>query len=291
MGRSNPAGEAPGSERVSRSESEPEAASLHEVEVAKLPECVKPAIGGEETSGSNHRTSRGDFRPSVMQVAFGMILALLIFAYPFIFERIVAEFGVRAGAVALLSYGVVFALIRRLMGIPVQVFSLPHFLLLFVVVGTLTSGDVRYILFVPAFIYLALCRVFWRSLDGPISMVEHVARFIVPVAPDFIRPYCRKSTVGWSGLFLANAMVIAWFALTNQISAWRAYTGWQMFALIGVICTIDFLFRKWWFRYYFHENLFDRIWARFFPAENTSRGRQSMEYIRKMREELGLPPP
>ncbi len=233
----------------------------------------------------------GGFRPSSAQVAVGTVLAILLFAYPFFFEEVVRRFGVRAGALALLTYGLAFALGRRLMGIPVHWRSLSHLLLLVLAGVTAASGDARYLLLVPAFIYLALCRYFWSTLSQPITIIEHVARFIVPVAPDFIRPYCRKSTMAWSAFFFANACIIAWLVWSGRVAAWRAYTGWQMFALIGAICAVDFVIRKWWFRYYFHDHLFDRIWSRIFPAQNTAMGRRSMEYIRRMREEIGLPPP
>ncbi len=231
------------------------------------------------------------FRPTPFQVALGTVLAVLIFVYPFLFDWLISRLGVRLGSLALLAYGAIFALARRQMGIPVKLLSLPHLGIVGVVAVTAYTADVRYLLLVPAFIYVMLCKLFWDSLSAPVTIIEHVARFIVPFAPEFIRSYCRKSTVAWSVFFLFNAMVIAWLAWTGNTEAWKVYTGWQMFALIGAICLVDFLIRKWWFRYYFHEHWFDRAWSRFFPAESTPMGRQSMEYIRQKRKELGMPPP
>lgn len=232
-----------------------------------------------------------EFRPTPFQVGLGTALAILIFAYPFFFDWLVTVVGVRHASLALLAYGVFFAFARRLMGIPVRMLSLPHVGALVIVAVTVSTGDVRCLLLVPALIYLMLCKLFWDSLSAPVTIIERVARFIVPFAPDFIRPYCRKSTIAWSVFFAANAAVIAWLALSGRTDAWRSYTGWQMFAVIGVICAVDFLIRKWWFRYYFHNNWFDRLWSRYFPAEATELGRQSSEYIRRKRQELGMPPP
>jgi hypothetical protein len=64
-----------------------------------------------------------------------------------------------------------------------------------------------------------------------------------------------------------------------------------MFAVMGALCGADFLVRKWWFRYYYHNNFFDRVWSRLFPAEDTEMGRRSMAFIRAKRKELGMPPP
>lgn len=231
------------------------------------------------------------FRPSAVQIATGALLAVLIFAYPFFFAWLIERVGVRLGAVALLGYAGMFAVARTLMGLPVAIVSLPNAGVLAIVAVTAWSGDVRYLLLVPALIYLMLAKLFLDSLSAPISIIEHAARLIVPFAPEFIRSYCRKSTVVWSVFFVCNAAIIAWLALSGRVDAWREYTGWQMFAVIGGICLVDFLIRKWWFRYYFHDHWFDRVWSRLFPAENTPMGRQSLEYIRQKREELGLPPP
>lgn len=233
---------------------------------------------------------RESFAPSSYQVAVGTSLAILIFVYPFLFDWLVASYGVRIGSLALLAYAVFFAVARRQMGIPLRLLSIPNVAILGVIAVTAATADVRYLQLVPAFIYLMLSRLFWESLSSPVCIIEHVARFIVPLAPDFIRPYCRKSTMAWSAFFMLNAVVIAWLAWSGDTEAWRTYTGWQMFAIIGAICLVDFLIRKWWFRYYFHGHWFDRIWSRWFPAENTAMGRQSMSYIREKRKELGMPP-
>jgi len=52
--------EAPRSEPVSRSVSEPKSASLNQVRVASPPEGLKPVIGCEETFASNARALRGE---------------------------------------------------------------------------------------------------------------------------------------------------------------------------------------------------------------------------------------
>lgn len=58
MGSSNAADEASNGKRVSRSGSEPDSASLREVEVANPPDRMKPAISGRDNE-STRWTSRG----------------------------------------------------------------------------------------------------------------------------------------------------------------------------------------------------------------------------------------
>jgi len=233
----------------------------------------------------------GSLQPSPLQVGLGVTLAVLVVVYPFVFDWLIERVGVRIGSLALLGYAAFFAFARRQMGIPVRLVSLSHVGIVAIVSATFATGDVRYLLLVPALIYLMVLRRFWASLSEEITIIEKVARFIVPVSPDFIGPYCRKSTIGWCIFFVANSAIIAWLAVSGRVEAWRIYTGWMMFAIIGAICVVDFFIRKWWFRYYFQSNLFDRLWSRVFPAEATPMGRRSMQYIRAKRLEQGRPEP
>lgn len=58
-------GEASGGEPTSRSASELESASIHTVEVASLPEMLKPAIDREATGVGTGRAFRGEWRQRV----------------------------------------------------------------------------------------------------------------------------------------------------------------------------------------------------------------------------------
>jgi hypothetical protein len=60
--RSNPQAEARNGEPMSRNASELDSASLRCSRVAKLPNKLKPDIGGEETFAGSRRTLRGDWR-------------------------------------------------------------------------------------------------------------------------------------------------------------------------------------------------------------------------------------
>ncbi len=63
--RSNPQTEARNGEPASRNESELDSASLRYLRVAKLPEMLKPVIGGEETFASSRQALRGGWRRRV----------------------------------------------------------------------------------------------------------------------------------------------------------------------------------------------------------------------------------
>jgi hypothetical protein len=86
--RSNPQAEARNGEPMSRNIGELDSASLRYSRVAKLPEMLKPATGGEETFVCSRRTLRGGWRwrvgkdssrnlrsPAVCRVADGLVVA------------------------------------------------------------------------------------------------------------------------------------------------------------------------------------------------------------------------
>jgi hypothetical protein len=81
-------------------------------------------------------------------------------------------------------------------------------------------------------------------------------------------------------------VAIAGLALAGRLEAWRAFTGWIVYAAMLVFGAVEFLVRKTWFRYYFHGGPFDRLWSRLFPAEATAAGRRSQAYIRARRAEI-----
>ena len=86
--RSNPQAEARNGEPMSRNTSELDSASLRYLRVAKLPDLLKPVIGGEETFACSRRALRGGWRwrvgtdnsrnlrsPAGCRVADGLVVA------------------------------------------------------------------------------------------------------------------------------------------------------------------------------------------------------------------------
>jgi uncharacterized membrane protein len=105
--------------------------------------------------------------------------------------------------------------------------------LLLLVGAAAATGERVFLLLVPAWVQLALARMFWRSVRDGESIFERVAFGIQPYAPDFIRPYCRRSTSAWAGFFLLNALLIASLALFGPLAWWRGFTGWIVWLAMG----------------------------------------------------------
>ena len=225
---------------------------------------------------------------------------LLLFAYPFLIQQAEARFGTRVVATVFLGLG--FLSYRgRGPALPLGDASRPFpvpFLGAFrlgclaLLVGALLSGDRRWLLVIPAAIQLFLTAVFVASLRD-VPVIERAARFLQPRAPDFIRPYCRKVTAFWAGLFAVNAGLIAVLIFAGTPDSWRAFAGWGAYALMGVVTGVEYFVRKIWFRYYGAHPI-DRLWARLLPPERTERGRRSLAYIRQMHDDMcdaGFVPP
>jgi len=144
---------------------------------------------------------------------------------------------------------------------------------------------------IAAWVHAVVGYVFAASLREPDSLIERAARFLQPAAPEFIRSYCRRVTALFAGFFFSSALTIATLAWLEP-ALWRAVsTRWAWAALLTLMLA-EFFVRKTHFRYYWYGGPFDRLWSRWFPAQDTEMGRRSAAYIAQMRARLaGDEPP
>ncbi len=228
----------------------------------------------------------GAFAPSRAQIAATAAGIAFVLVYPLVLEEITAHLGVRGMALCLLVLGGVSWLgLRRRAAhefAPKRYHRAAFFTLSAL---ALFSEQHIFLLFLPALFYAVLGEVFLRSLRSPYSLIERGALQLHPYAPEFIRPYCRKATAAWAMLFLLHACIITALAVFALLAHWQAYTGWIAYTGMLVFSAIEFLIRKLHFRYYVN-NHWDRLFAFFFPAQNTATGRLSQAYIARMREEI-----
>jgi uncharacterized membrane protein len=152
------------------------------------------------------------------------------------------------------------------------------------------TGDARFLRLVPAALEALLAAAFLGSLAGGGSILKRAALVLEPEAPDFIAPYCRKATLAFAALFALQAAALVWLALALPEPGWAARASLVVWAPTLVATALEFAVRKAWFRHYGPGPL-DRALRRLLPPENTAQGRRSLDYIRRRRVELGLPPP
>jgi uncharacterized membrane protein len=227
--------------------------------------------------------------PSDMTAAqgLGLLAAMaLVLLSGFATGHLIETFGVRAAAVLLFALATGASM--GLGGLAPGGRAL-SFLERLAILGTLTiaiaTGAAEAIALVPAIVHALVARALLSSAGDEESLIEKAARISHPLAPAFIRPYCRKLTAVWAGLFAASAIVTATLALGATLDAHRAWTGWMFWTVLGIFSFVEFFWRKAWFRYY-GTGPFDRLLARMFPPQNTARGRRSAAYVASMRSEL-----
>ncbi len=228
-------------------------------------------------------------RPPALLLLVPATLALVL-VYPALLELALSRAGARGVAfgIAALAIGAIPLTRRGAWSLPA---SRMHQALLGALLAAAILFDQRVFLqLIPALAQWVLFTVFWMSLREPVSLIERGARLLQPHAPDFIGPYCRKTTLVWAAFFALNALCIAGLAILAPVGWWRAYTSWILIGAMTLLFAVEFVVRKSFFRYY-PGGPVDRIWATLLPAKNTTQGRRTVAYIRDKRRELGMEPP
>lgn len=224
---------------------------------------------------------------------------LVALAFPLLATAALGRFDVRSVAGALLLLGLA-TFLPLLKGGALAGGELSHLLPSFrpwlralplaLPAWALFSGDPRALQLVPVAVELMLAAVFLGSLRGGSSILQQAALTLEPYAPDFIGPYCRKATVGFALLFIAQAIALAALVFPTPGPDWGRTASLVVWLPTLAVTLFEFMLRKFWFRHY-GNNPVDRVLRALLPPENTARGRRSLEYIRSKRIELGMPPP
>ena len=227
--------------------------------------------------------------PPALVTAVG-VGALLATVYPPAAERALAAWGVRGVALLLLTLGLVSLVAWRRSAARAGV---PLFLRAAVLVLpalAFATRDALYLRLVPAAIQALIAALFVVSLRDGGSLFYEAARSLHPYAPDFIAPYCRKSTIVFAAIFALLAVAAGYLGFVPPASGWGSATGFWIWTPVIAASLVDWAVRKWWFRY-FGPGPLDQLLKHVLPPENTAAGRRSLEYIRRMRAQLGMPPP
>ena len=202
---------------------------------------------------------------------------------------VLADAGPRV-ALALLALGLASLAVWRRVDRGARVPLYQRALVLVLPALSAASADALFLRLVPAAIQGAIAALFLVSLRGGGSLLFSAARALHPHAPEFIAPYCRKSTIVLAGVFALQGIAVAWLALDPPQRGWGFASGILVWAPVLAASLVDWIVRKSWFRY-FGPGPIDQLLRRVLPPENTATGRRSLDYIRKMRAQLGMPPP
>lgn len=201
-----------------------------------------------------------------------ILAAVVAVAYPFLVYLGLQRFEPRTLAVfvgLLLALRAAALLWRRGRGLwrPLLGLALPVTAALAFTIVLNRSGA---FLLVPVVMNGALLFSFGRSLRGPgPTMIETFARLQVDHLSAAELDYCRRVTVVWCAFFVANASACAVLAWAAPLAWWALYTGFVSYLLVGLLFSVELLYRAWRFRRY-EGGWLDPVLVRVFPPRPTS---------------------
>ena len=133
------------------------------------------------------------------------------------------------------------------------------------------SNNPRYLFLLPALINLALLASFGASLWKSPPIVETFARLQAGDLSSEEVAYCRSVTKVWCGFFALNCAAIVWLALEGTPAQWALYTGLFSYLMVGVLFSVEYVYRHYRFRRYLGAPT-DPLLRKFFPPREASGG-------------------
>jgi uncharacterized membrane protein len=193
------------------------------------------------------------------QVALGIAYPVLIFASLTWLEPR------QVGLVVLVLALVRLAMVRMSTAVAVAKAAwIPVAAVALVATGTAILNDPIGLLLAPTLVNVALLGTFGLSLWSDQSMVERFARSQVAELPDDEVAYCRSVTKVWCVFFVANGSTALYLALASDVETWVLFTGLVSYLLIGMLFTVEYIYRHWKFRRYL-GGFADSFLKRYFP--------------------------
>jgi len=226
---------------------------------------------------------------SPAQLAAALLQGLFFVAYPLLIYLAHTRLATRAvGVLVLALYAGSFLLRARGRSNELRQLLRQHMPLVLLIALAIATDDRRLLLLLPVMVSAYLFGTFAWSLHRGPPIIERFARMVENDLPPFTLPYCRRATQLWCAFLAANALTVAVLAFAAPIAWWALYTGPIFYALLGVLLVGELCFRKWWFRY-FGDGLADRLFASWFPPEQTEAGRRSLAYVAARAERSASP--
>lgn len=220
-----------------------------------------------------------------MTALFVIVAAIMI--YPLFAGSVFERHSPRTlGLVLLIASGISLALPERPPRLGVRIGRWPGVGMALLGGAAVLFDERLPLLLAPSFAYGVVAAVFWGSRTADSSLVDRFVKLIHPYKPDFVGAYCHKltSVLGW--FFAGHGAALALLAVAAPVGWWEAYTGWVLMPTMLLFSVVEYLIRKTTFRYYPYGSPIDRVFAAWFPAENTAMGRRSQAYIEARAQQL-----
>lgn len=203
---------------------------------------------------------------AVLKIAFAVLSALFVIAYPLAVYFGLSRFSVRHVAALLLALILPGAAIKiwrhrsqakQFAGLALGA--------AFLVGLAMAFDDQRFMMAYPVIVSAVMLAQFGWTLRRPPSMVERFARMQTDQLNEAEVAYCKGVTAVWCGFFILNGAIAGALALLADRGAWALYTGLLAYVLMGLLFTVEFIVRKYRFRHHPPSNPLDRLADRVFP--------------------------
>ncbi|MDD5309845.1 MAG: hypothetical protein PHU25_21220 [Deltaproteobacteria bacterium] len=127
-----------------------------------------------------------------------------------------------------------------------------------VIVGlAAASGSSLALRFAPFVVSLTFIALFAASLAGT-PIIERFARLKRKDLPPDHVVYCRGLTVVWIGVLGANSVLILFASLFCGDAMWTVLVGPVSYGFLGMVFTVEYVYRKWRFQDFDTASLVDR---------------------------------
>lgn len=127
-----------------------------------------------------------------------------------------------------------------------------------IVAAAAISGSKIVLRLTPFAIQISILAMFALSMRG-MPIIERFARLQKDDLPPDQAAYCRKLTLIWIGVLLANAVLVLAAALWADDALWTILVGPVSYTLLGFVFTVEYLYRKRRFQEFDPKNGLDRI--------------------------------
>ena len=176
-----------------------------------------------------------------VNVLLTVVIALCLFAYPFLVYFLIDKFSPRWFALFLLG---LFAL--RFLYLGNNKHSKDWLLLSAVsafCLAVFVIDSQQLLKFYPVLMNAGIGMMFFVSLSFKQSLIERFANMAKKKPPPEAKDYLRRLNVVWGSLLILNALVSAYTAWYSSLSVWAFYNGLLSYVIIGIFVVCELIYR------------------------------------------------
>lgn len=169
----------------------------------------------------------------------GVLVSLLMLAYPLLVYVGLARFEPRVLALLLAAIALLRAFVTRER---VWLWAAAGGIVLAAI--AVAANDATALKLYPVLVNGVLLVLFGASLLRPPSMIERLARLHEPDLPPAAIAYTRRVTQVWCSFFVGNGAIALYTALCASAAHWALYNGFVAYLLMGLLFAGEWLLRR-----------------------------------------------